>query len=389
MTMSSTTPAGRSLAHAPASEDAVKWRMLDELVVPLGLAVLFTAVTALIDRAAFGFRDLDAAGATLVVAAALALAPRRRFPVLTVALVTGATSAYLLAGYVFGPILVALVIALYGLARRVRLAVATPVTGMALVAVLAHNFETPLSPSWSGLLPGTAWVVVPFAFGIAMRTRQEAVDRERTAQVRLHVDAERLRVSRDVHDVVGHGLAAINMQANLALRSVERNPDRVPEALHAISSSSSAALGELRAVLARMDSGHPVPRQPAPGLAELPTLVDRLAQTGMRVQLDCADDVDVSPAVGLAAYRVVQESLTNALRYGAGHQATVTVDAPAGRLDVTVTNPVAVVGQSHSEHGSGLGIPGMNDRVQAVGGTLTVTPGPHTFEVHATIPREE
>ena len=311
-------------------------------------------------------------------------------PILTLTLITACTTGYLLIGYVFGPILLALVIAVYGLARRVKLTLAAPIGAASLAAVSIHAFQDVMSPDWTGLIIGTAWVIVPFAIGVTMRTRQDAVERDRTAQVRRHVDAERLRVSRDVHDVVGHGLAAINMQANLALRSVTRNPDRVPEALEAISSSSSAALAELRAVLARMDSNEPALRLPAPGLTALPTLVDRLGQTGMRVQLTGDTDVDVPPAVGLAMYRVAQESLTNALRHGTGNAAEVAVEARTSRISLTVTNPLPGTGGNvRIGPGSGLGIPGMRDRVEAVGGALTAIRDRNTFQVNATIPLQE
>lgn len=376
--------AGRTGSGAPSRE------LLGVVGLPLGCAALFTTATMLIDRFGGGFRDLDLAGLGLVVGACLALVTRRRRPVLTLAVVTVCTATYLMAGYIFGPILIALLNAVYGLARRAPLRTAVPVAAVTVLAVVAHVFRDPTAPDWPGLVIGVAWVVVPFTIGVTMRTRQEAAERDRAAQVARHVDAERLRVSRDVHDVVGHGLAAINMQANLALRSISRNPARVPESLNAISSSSAAALAELRVVLARMESHDAAPRHPEPGLEEVPALVDRLAQTGMNIEMSGDTDVDVPTAGGLAAYRVVQEALTNGLRHGTGRDARVVVKALADQLLVTVTNPLPAPGQpAPGEPGSGLGIPGMRERVEAVGGTLSIAGGPDTFEVHATIPREE
>jgi signal transduction histidine kinase len=195
---------------------------------------------------------------------------------------------------------------------------------------------------------------------------------------------------------VGHGLAAINMQAKVALRSVDRNDEhgrrRVRESLEAISASSAAALDELRAVLARIptDGADAAPRRPAPGLADLPALTARLERTGLRVLVrEEGEPAPLAPAADLAVYRVAQEALTNALRHGDASSAVeVAISHGPHALVLEVSNGV--------EHratprpvGGGMGIPGMRDRVAAAGGTLDVDPGPPRFVVRARFPTKE
>ncbi|MDN5852730.1 MAG: histidine kinase [Actinomycetia bacterium] len=207
------------------------------------------------------------------------------------------------------------------------------------------------------------------------------------ADALAQLQAERRRVVRDIHDVVGHGLTAICVQANFALLSVQRDPERVPEILQSIKSSASAALAELRVVLTRPEFGDPASGTAAPGLADVPVTAARLVDTGMTVRVVGDTDIDVPAATGLTVYRVVQESLANALRHGTGREADVAVSATTDRLDVTVTNPLPGDARPRCREGAGLGLPGMRDRVHAVGGTLTVVRGRDTFKVHASLPR--
>ncbi|MBL7519558.1 sensor histidine kinase, partial [Frankia sp. CNm7] len=359
-------------------------------VPPAALAVLAVAGTLLADPHTRPSRGIDAGGLVLVVAASLALVARRRWPVVTLAVVTSLVTAYLWLGYTYGPVLFPFVFAMYAVARHLPARVALPAGTVALAVLLSHIFVSEAAlPGLAGLLPGSAWAAVPFAVGFAARTRADAERRAREQHVRHHVDAERLRLSREVHDVVGHGLAAINMQANVALRSVTRNPARVEEALKAISSSSGAALDELRAVLTRLgETDDPAPRQPRTGLRDIPALARRLEQTGMRVVVDGDGPEHVPPAVDLAAYRIAQEALTNALRHGRGDLAGVSIRHTATELSLTVTNPTGGDRAAAAATGSGLGVPGMRERAEAVGGRLVVSPGPSRYEVHAVLPLE-
>ncbi|WP_258401851.1 sensor histidine kinase, partial [Micromonospora noduli] len=230
-----------------------------------------------------GSRPVDAASRLLIAVAALALLVRRRAPVAALAVVTVATSTYLLIGYPYGPILVTFLVAVYTVAVWLPVRSAALATGGAFVLLLAHVFfgRGP-APGWTGVLPAAAWVVVPFAVGVVVRVSREATARTRAEEARSRVeqarrqaDEERLRIAQEVHDVVGHGLAAISMQAEIALHLLPKRPEQAEVALTAISRTSREALDELRVTLGAVRRG--AEREPVPGLARLPALRDRLA----------------------------------------------------------------------------------------------------------------
>ena len=257
---------------------------------------------------------------SLVAVAALVLAGRRRRPATTLAVSTAATLAYLLLGYPYGPILVAFFIAVYSVAAHLPLCPAAVAGGVALAVLLLCGFVGARPLGLLGLMPAAAWVVVPFAVGVTARLGRESTAQTRAEQARELADGERLRVAREVHDVVGHGLAAIHLQAEIALHLLAKRPEQAETALRAISRTSKEALDELRVTLTvvRRDDGG-APRAPTPGLDQLPQLRERLAGAGVPVTVTVEGELRPLPvAVDLAAYRVVQESLTNVLRH-AGH----------------------------------------------------------------------
>ncbi|WP_162458640.1 sensor histidine kinase [Pseudactinotalea suaedae] len=340
-------------------------------------------------------RLLDAGGIALVVVAGLALLWRRRSALVALAVVTAAITAYLWIGYPYGPPMLTVLVAVYSVAahRPLRVsAIAAALAGLVLLSHLLARDPADLEPS-SGI--ALAWFVVAFTIGVAVRTVRDSRARAREEALRQHLDSERLSLSRDVHDVVGHGLAAINMQAKVALRSVDRNDEhgrrRVRESLEAISASSAAALDELRAVLARIptDGADAAPRRPAPGLADLPALTARLERTGLRVLVrEEGEPAPLAPAADLAVYRVAQEALTNALRHGDASSAVeVAISHGPHALVLEVSNGVEHRATPHPV--GGMGIPGMRDRVAAAGGTLDVDPGPPRFVVRARFPTKE
>jgi signal transduction histidine kinase len=253
--------------------------------------------------------------------------------------------------------------------------------GVALVALALHVVVPPDgNPGLTGLLPSTAFVAVPFAVGV---TRASAA-RSRADRARKLADDERLRVAQEVHDVVGHGLAAIHMQAEIALHLLARKPEQAETALTAISRTSKSALDELKVTLAVLRHGED--RAPAPGVAQLPDLRDRLAHAGLPVRLSVSGEAAGTPVpvvVDLAAYRVVQESLTNVLRHAGTATAEVVVDRRPDALVVTVTD----TGRGGTVTWGGTGLAGMRELVTALGGTFAA--GPRTgggFEVRASLP---
>jgi signal transduction histidine kinase len=330
----------------------------------------------------------------LMVAACLPVAVSRRWPAWTAALTGAATVAYVGLGYAYGPIVFALVVAAY------RLAAGTPVrqalVGSAalivasLGAVAARAVAGPPA-DWSDFVAAAACVAVPAAVGVAMKVRRDATADVRDEQSRRAVSEERLRLAQEVHDVVGHGLAVIAMQAGVALRVLDRDrdPDRVRQALEAIRATSKESLDGVRAELAALrEPERPGPRlRPATGLADLPALAARIRAGGLPVAVEIDDAVtglDLPVEVDRSAYRIVQESLTNVLRHG-GPGATVRVrvelDAGALRLEVTDTGRGATPGAM------GQGIDGMRARAAALGGSVAAGSLPGGgFSVRARLP---
>ncbi|WP_328366254.1 sensor histidine kinase [Micromonospora zamorensis] len=344
-----------------------------------------------------GSTPVDAASRVLIAVAALALLFRRRAPIATLAVVTVATSTYLVFGYPYGPILVAFLIAVYTVAVRLPVRPAALALGGAFVLLLAHVFwpEGP-APGWAGVLPASAWVVVPFAVGVVVRVNRETAARsraeaarDRAEQARRQADEERLRIAQEVHDVVGHGLAAISMQAEIALHLLPKRPEQAETALTAISRTSREALDELRVTLGAVRQG--AERGPVPGLARLPALRDRLAGAGLAVDLRVTGDArDLPAALDLTAYRVVQEALTNVLRHAGVANAEVRVDYRADEVTVEVTDEGTGVRRGRTDlvdDESGHGLAGMRERVAALGGRLAAGPRPDGgFRVYARLP---
>jgi len=358
----------------------------------LAALVLAVAVVGTLgaDHASTAGIPMDARGFALLVPAAVVLVARRWSPLLTLVATTALTTAYLLLEYPYGPILLAFAIAVYTVARHLPLAEAAGATFAATLVLLTHLLTNDAAlPGALGIVPGSAWAVVPFAIGVTTRVTREAAARARAEAVRQHVDDERLRVAQEVHDVVGHGLAAIKMQADVALHVLAQRPEQAETALRVISQTSTEALTELRATLGLVRQGAAdATRSPAPGLGQLSELQQRMSSAGVRVEIaETGDREGLSPAVDLAAYRIVQESLTNVLRHSGASLATVQVTHQADAVLITVMNRMEAAPSAPSSDGTG--ITGMRQRVTALGGELTAGPVPGgRFAVRARLPKD-
>lgn len=333
-------------------------------------------------------RALDAVGIALVVVTAAVLGVRRRLPLTTLAVATAATAGYLIAGYPYGPILVAFFVAVYSVAVHVELPRAAVAAGVAMAAIVSHVVVNDSPLGAYGLVPAAAWVVVPFAAGVTLRVLRDARRRDRAEMIRQHVSDERLRVAQEVHDVVGHGLVAIKMQADVALHLLERKPEQAHAALRTISTTTTAALDELRATLTTVRRGDGADRTPAPGLARVDELARRMREAGLDVAVHVTGVARAVPAaVDLAGYRVVQESLTNVLRHSGARVARVAIAYETDAVIITVTNPPGVA--SPAGDGAGLGLAGMRERVTALAGTFQAATTPDGgFEVRAVLPAD-
>jgi signal transduction histidine kinase len=365
------------------NETLRRWRVpLADLMLAVVLAAAGVAIARLIDPHLRPGTPLDAWGAALIVMAALALAVRRRWPIVAVAGSAGATTLYLLLGHSYGPIMVSLGIAVYTLARHCPPRQSAIVAAAVLAALLTHLVTN--EQAWSEALggwPSSSWVVVPYAAGLSVRLTRQAREQERAQ----HVADERIRLAQDVHDIVGHNLAAIKMQADVALHVMRKNPGQAEAALRAISGASGEALGELRTVLTELGSdGGP---SPTPGLARLDELGDRMRAAGLRVRIERTGTPRALPGpVDVAGYRVVQEALTNVLRHGPVPQAQVQVRYRDGGVSLVITNPVPQ-GFPAPEPSRGMGLAGMQRRVTSLGGRFlaAITADSH-FQVTAHLP---
>ena len=327
--------------------------------------------------------DLTAYLLAVLAVAAVAL---RRWPLLAIGLSTGASTLHLALGNPYGPILVTVAITAFSLARRVALPRSGIAAGLGVLVLLAHGpvSVTPLDGLLEAL-PLSAWVVVPWCIGLARRQVLETRTRRREDAQRSALDAERLRLASEVHDVVGHGLAAIQMQADIALHVAERRPAQALEALEVISRASAEALAELRTTLAAVSpqATSAETHAPTPGLDRLEDLCARMRDAGVDVELEISGARRAVPsAVGIAVYRIVQESLTNVVKHAAEHRAHVRVAYLEEAIELSVLSPA----EPGEEVREGFGIAGIRRRAADVGGTAEVETDGSRFRVQAVLP---
>ncbi|MQA82365.1 MAG: sensor histidine kinase [Streptosporangiales bacterium] len=360
--------------------------LLNDAVAAVVLAVAGVLTTLPIDIFQEEDRLLDPLAYILVAGVGLSLVARRQWPIVALIVATLLTTTYLTIGYPYGSIMFLYAIATYSLARHRPLAHGLPYALGSLVVLLIHIFfnNTALE-GFAGFGPATAWMALPFAIGVAVRLTREATERARQETLRQHINDERLRVAQEVHDIVGHGLAAIKMQADVALHVLAKKPDQAEVALETISRTSSQALDELRATLALVRrTEEESMRAPAPSLARLDDLRSRMSGAGVTVSFDTTGEARPLPAiVDLTGYRIVQESLTNVLKHSGSGNAAVTVAYEPDAVGIVVSNTV----NGAPGPGGGLGIPGMRERVHTLGGVFSAgATAEGRFEVRASIP---
>lgn len=373
-----------------ADRQAVTWPD-----IALAAVLLLVGLNGTGPAAANQGATVPVAGYVLVVAACLPIAIWRWRPLWALVGSGTATALYLGLGYAYGPIMFPLVVATYGYAVRAPLRRTVIATGLlAGVAGVALAVEVVAGVrGWAEFFTGAAWVVawlvIPAAVGVVVKVRRDAAAEVRAEQARRGVSEERLRLAQEVHDVVGHSLAVIAMQAGVVLRVLDRDPHQARQAVETIRSTSTEALDSLRGELDTLRHGPAraqAPRRPGTGLADLPDLVARFRDSGLPVSLEQAGTgvADLPADVDHAAYRVVQEALTNVLRHGgpqAAARARLVRDGEVVQVEVTNTGATAAPGIG------GHGITGMRERAQALGGTLEAAPQPGGgFAVRARLP---
>jgi signal transduction histidine kinase len=360
-------------------------------------------IGALIDAGGFSGRRLGAVSVLACAALTGSVALRRRNAVLsTVVAATGLVVFERASGYAGDGAFEAAAVAasLYLLGRRARVRPAL-MTMVAFVYWLGCSLAAGYSESGSAAGNSLFWILcgaLPFAVGSALAVRAAAGEELKLSAERLHsdqvmrarraADEERSRMARELHDVVAHCMSVMVVQTSGARRIAASDLEAAREALKVVESAGREALVELRRIVGVLYRGDNEPAGGSPGLAQLGVLVDRARAAGLAVELSVeGPQGSVSPGLDLVAYRIVQESLTNAIKHAAPADARVHVVFGARELILEVTNNGQGPGRRRRDDGTGHGLIGMTERVRLYGGDLHAGPRPDGgFEVRARIP---
>jgi signal transduction histidine kinase len=380
-------------------------RSLDATLVDAVLALLFTVlglVTVFAHEIKNGLTEPTGLAVVTTTVVCLPVAFRRRAPLAAVAFACAAIIVHIALDFPEGSLPLTVLALAYTVAAwsSSRTAVAGLVTIYATITLLAL-MEAP-GLDTATVLGNLAFYGVAWAIGIAVRARREAVEaRIREADERSNVERqraarllaeERLRIARELHDVVAHSMSVIAVQAGVGAHVVEERPAEARVALEAISATSRAALAEMRQLLGALrDDDGERSRQPAPDLSNVAQLVDDVRAAGVPVVLEVSGACSgINPAIELSAYRLVQEALTNVIKHaGTPTRVVVTVQHDDESLTVSVVDDGRGAGASADADGpdSGHGLIGMRERVEIWGGRLTAGPASGGgYAVTATLP---
>ncbi|MEU5116622.1 sensor histidine kinase [Streptomyces longwoodensis] len=334
------------------------------------------------------------ARALLLVASGLLLWRGRR-PVAVVFGTATAVAVYLGAGYPYGPVFVPVAVACFaavvaGHRRAAWWAVGALWAVHVLVAQWLYRWLPPAGDDRASLTQEfvlATWIVVIVAVSELARARREQWARERAERAqasRRRADEERLRIARELHDVLAHSLSVINVQAGVGLALLDSDPEQARTALTTIKSASKEALGDVRQVLDTLRTPGDAPRTPAPGLDRMPELVEQAARAGLTVRVEGAPP-RLAPGADLAAFRIVQEALTNVVRHSGSRHARVCLEDAGQSLRLRIDDDGPATGAEAG--GSGNGLAGMRERAAALGGTIEAGPRPDGgFRVLAVLP---
>ncbi|MGW2937389.1 sensor histidine kinase [Streptomyces sp. NPDC001156] len=368
----------------------------NDALVAVALAVSAVCLGLFTDQS----RHPDALGWTLLLAAHVPIVWRRRRPLLVLAAVVALVAPYHALDNNHGAPLPASFVALYTVAVTGR-PLRTILTGTAVLGIVVSVMLTVNAHQALGLLRVSGWVIAVLFFGVDVRyyrhyvasivERAERAERTREEEARRRVAEERVRIARDLHDLLAHSITLIGVQTSVAVHVLAADPERldraaIARALEDIAETCRTARGELRTTLdvLREQGAEGEARGPLPGVDGVTDLVVAARLAGARVQ-QTVRIRQVPPAVGAAAYRIVQEALTNVVRH-AGPEPVVRVDLHEkdGALHLSVTDD----GTGPTPGGvPGYGLVGMRERARSVGGTIDA--GPRTqggFEVAAVLP---
>lgn len=341
---------------------------------------------------------LSAVAIVLLAIGPVALLLRRVHPRAVLVAVFAVTVLYVALGYLQGPNYASLGVAFITavMVGDRAAAAATGVAGWAVFLWLPDALGHATAPTVLATLTIAAWLLVLFAGSEGLRERRDRAVQARHArehETRRRADEERLRIARELHDVLAHSISLINVQSGVALHLIDEQPEQARTALAAINEASGEALREVRSVLnvLRGTEEQP-PRAPMAGLARLDELLSSTQAAGVAVSLAVKGERRSLPAsVDLAAFRIVQESLTNIVRHAGAGAASVELSYGQAELTVQVDDDGAAGAvRTGDSPGTGNGIAGMRERASALGGELEA--GPRVdggFRVHARLPLED
>ncbi|MFC8078128.1 sensor histidine kinase [Streptomyces sp. NPDC057307] len=344
--------------------------------------------------------ELGPSGLALMAAGCTMLVWHRARPRTVVVLATLCTVAVGILGGEFSPLLMAPVLAaVYLLPQRVerRTAQLFTLAAVSLLLITSLTFGTGgiLGHERLGFAP---WVFLAVAIGDAVRNRRDYVsavearaelaERTREEEARQRVGEERMRIARDLHDVIAHHIALAHAQAGTAAHLLRSNPGQAQRLLDHLTDTTSSALRELKATLGLLRRpDHPdAPLEPAPGLAQLPDLVAAFEKAGLEVTVSRQGTAEpLSPGVDLTAYRVIQESLTNVAKHAGTGEAAVQLDYSRRCLTITVSDDGQPI--EPADRTPGYGLIGMRERARSAGGHLLAGRRPQGgFEVTMELP---
>ena len=342
-------------------------------------------------------------GYALVLLHTLPLVARRRFPGAVLATCVASGLAFALLGLPTVVLGLAILVAVYAVAAYGRWRVSLAGLAAAEVALAGVQLagDGTGTQTWVGntLVLAAAWLLGHFvhdyrAHAARLEERTAELERAREQLARRAVADERLRIARELHDVLAHSMSVIAVQSGVGAHVAETQPDEARKALLAVEATSRAALNELRRLLGvlRPDSDRQGQLAPAAGLAALDALLGRLAEAGLAVRLRGEGTrPQVPPGGDLSAYRIVQEALTNVLKHAGPARAQVTVCYGDRQVTVEVTDDGrgAAAATAGGGDGTGVGLIGLRERVALFGGDLEAGPRPGGgYRVAARLPFE-
>ncbi len=386
-----TPPWRRLLGRVPAAA-RLPWLSSLAVFVVQQVGSGFAAHNRPVDRL-----DLDGVARALLTLGPLLLLVRHRWPRTAVFGTSAVTLAYLAAGYPYGPVLLSVVVAGFASIVAGYRYATWGALGMLWAGHLlaGHVFHRWLPPDgheaggWGTDLFMAVWMVaLCTAAELARVRRAERARRQREAEEaeKRRADEERLRIARELHDVLAHSISVINVQAGVGLALLDSDPEQARTALATIKSASKEALGEVRQVLDTLRTPGDAPRAPAPGLDRLPELTEQAAGAGLQVTTEAeGTPVPLPPGADLAAFRVIQEALTNVVRHSGSRTARVRLRYGTRELELLIDDDGPATGDGPG--GGGNGLVGMRERAAALGGTVGAGQrGDGGFRVRAVIP---